>query len=284
MSDVMVTLVGNVATAVEYRESASGGRARFRFAVPSRRWDRQRDGWTDGPTSFFTVWAWRALGANLAASVAVGEPLVVHGRLRVREEEWEGKLRTSVDVDAVAAGHDLTRGTSAFRRVTRTEAQPAGHQAVATTAMAPSPFVPPAGPAAPAVPTAPTVSTIHTAPAPAVPANPMSSTGPELSTAPDAGVPDSSSAPAIPWVTSASVASPSPLDAARADPFGSGPSRPARRTSVRSPATPATPATATTGSGRKAGAATAQPAGAQAFPGDTGTVPGARGAAPAGVP
>ncbi|WP_432073263.1 single-stranded DNA-binding protein [Streptomyces wuyuanensis] len=144
MSDVMVTLVGNVATAVEYRESASGGRARFRFAVPSRRWDRQRDGWTDGPTSFFTVWAWRALGANLAASVAVGEPLVVYGRLRVREEEWEGKLRTSVDVDAVAAGHDLTRGTSAFRRVTRTEAQPTGYQAVAATAMAPPPFVPPA--------------------------------------------------------------------------------------------------------------------------------------------
>ncbi|MGW6598455.1 single-stranded DNA-binding protein [Streptomyces sp. NPDC055036] len=119
MNDTVVTVVGNVATGVEFRESATGGVARFRFAVTGRRWDRQRNGWADGPTSFYTVWAWRTLGANLAASVSVGEPLVVHGRLRVREDEREGQRRTSVEIDAVAVGHDLTRGTAAFRRVTR---------------------------------------------------------------------------------------------------------------------------------------------------------------------
>ncbi|MEV6422777.1 single-stranded DNA-binding protein [Streptomyces sp. NPDC051662] len=119
MNDTVVTVVGNVATGVEFRESATGGVARFRFAVTGRRWDRQKNGWTDGPTSFYTVWAWRTLGANLAASVSVGEPLVVHGRLRVREDEREGQRRTSVEIDAVAVGHDLTRGTAAFRRVTR---------------------------------------------------------------------------------------------------------------------------------------------------------------------
>ncbi|MFI5754633.1 single-stranded DNA-binding protein [Streptomyces sp. NPDC051569] len=119
MNDTVVTVVGNAATGVEFRESASGGVARFRFAVTGRRWDRQRECWSDGPTSFYTVWAWRTLGANLAASVSVGEPLVVHGRLRVREEEREGQRRTFVDIDAVAIGHDLARGTSAFRRVTR---------------------------------------------------------------------------------------------------------------------------------------------------------------------
>ncbi|MFJ5227488.1 single-stranded DNA-binding protein [Streptomyces sp. NPDC088400] len=119
MNDTVVTLVGNVATAVEFRESVTGGAARFRFAVTSRRWDRQRSVWTDGPTSFYTVWAWRTLGANLAASVSVGEPLVVHGRLRVREEERDGQRRASVEIDAVAVGHDLSRGTSAFRRVAR---------------------------------------------------------------------------------------------------------------------------------------------------------------------
>ncbi|MDX3849268.1 single-stranded DNA-binding protein [Streptomyces sp. AK02-01A] len=119
MNDTVVTVVGNVATGVEFRESASGGVARFRFAVTARRWDREKGEWADGPTSFYTVWAWRTLGANLAASVSVGEPLVVHGRLRVREEERGGQRRTSVDIDAVAIGHDLTRGTSAFRRVAR---------------------------------------------------------------------------------------------------------------------------------------------------------------------
>ncbi|MEU7111953.1 single-stranded DNA-binding protein [Streptomyces sp. NPDC046182] len=125
MNDTMVTLVGNVATSVEYRETPTGGVARFRFAVTARRWDRERGTWSDGHTSFYTVFAWRALGANLAASVSVGEPLVVHGRLRVREEEGEdrqeGRRRTFVDVDAMAVGHDLTRGTAAFRRVVKGE-------------------------------------------------------------------------------------------------------------------------------------------------------------------
>ncbi|MFD6364898.1 single-stranded DNA-binding protein, partial [Streptomyces roseolus] len=32
---------------------------------PARRWDRERAVWADGATSFYTVSAWRALGANL---------------------------------------------------------------------------------------------------------------------------------------------------------------------------------------------------------------------------
>ncbi|MFC9395003.1 single-stranded DNA-binding protein [Streptomyces sp. NPDC057027] len=121
MNDTTVTLVGNVATAVEYRDTVTGGVARFRFAVTARRWDRERGLWTDGNTGFYTVSAWRSLGANLAASVSVGEPLVVHGRLKVREEERDGQRKTFVDVDAVAVGHDLSRGTAAFRRAPRAE-------------------------------------------------------------------------------------------------------------------------------------------------------------------
>ncbi|MFV5992560.1 single-stranded DNA-binding protein [Streptomyces sp. NPDC056231] len=119
MNETVVTLVGNAATGVEFRETATGGMARFRFAVTARRWDREKQLWTDGHTSFYTVWAWRTLAANLAGSVSVGEPLLVHGRLKVREEERDGQRRTFVDIEAVAVGHDLTRGTAAFRRVLR---------------------------------------------------------------------------------------------------------------------------------------------------------------------
>ncbi|WP_406000810.1 single-stranded DNA-binding protein [Streptomyces sp. NBC_00829] len=131
MNDTMVTVVGNVATNVEYRESVAGGMARFRFAVTPRRWDRQSGSWTDGHTSFYTVCAWRSLAVNLAGSVSVGEPLLVHGRLKVREEERDGQRRMSVEIDAVSVGHDLARGTSAFRRVVKadpnlTAARPAG--------------------------------------------------------------------------------------------------------------------------------------------------------------
>ncbi|MGW0545813.1 single-stranded DNA-binding protein [Streptomyces altiplanensis] len=119
MSDTWVTLVGNAATGVDYRDSAAGGVARFRFAVTARYWDRQKESWADGHSSFYTVWARRSLAANLAGSLSVGEPLLVHGRLRIRDEEKGGQRRFSADIEALTVGHDMTRGTSAFRRVVK---------------------------------------------------------------------------------------------------------------------------------------------------------------------
>jgi single-strand DNA-binding protein len=121
MNETMVCAVGNVATQPVYRELASGPSARFRLAVTSRYWDREKNTWTDGHTNFFTVWANRQLATNAAASLAVGDPVVVHGRLKVRAEVREGQNWTSADLDAVAIGHDLARGTSAFRRASRPE-------------------------------------------------------------------------------------------------------------------------------------------------------------------
>ncbi|MFL4492781.1 single-stranded DNA-binding protein [Streptomyces sp. VTCC 41912] len=133
MNDTMVTLVGNVATAVEHRETAAGvSVARFRMAASSRRWDKARECWTDGETSFYTVRSWRALADNVAASVAVGEPVVVQGRLRLREGERPpekgGQRWFAAEVDALAIGHDLARGTSAFRRVLKTSKATEGTQ------------------------------------------------------------------------------------------------------------------------------------------------------------
>ncbi|UQA95358.1 single-stranded DNA-binding protein [Streptomyces halobius] len=138
MNDTMVTLVGNAATAVEHRQTTAGVPvARFRMAATSRRFDRTRECWTDAETSFYTVRSWRALADNVAASVAVGEPLVVHGRLRVREGEQSpergGQRWFAAEVDAVAIGHDLSRGTAAFRRVTWARSVPLPPQSAAAT-------------------------------------------------------------------------------------------------------------------------------------------------------
>ncbi|MBD9731135.1 single-stranded DNA-binding protein [Streptomyces sp. H28] len=117
MNETMVCAVGNVATSPVYRELASGPSARFRLAVTARYWDREKGMWTDGHTNFFTVWANRQLATNAAASLSVGEPVVVQGRLKVRTEQRDGQQgRVSADIDAVTIGHDLARGTSAFRR------------------------------------------------------------------------------------------------------------------------------------------------------------------------
>ncbi|MFF9173917.1 single-stranded DNA-binding protein [Streptomyces sp. NPDC003236] len=122
MNETVVCVVGNVATPPLYRETAAGPSARFRLAVTARYWDREKSAWTDGHTNFFTVWANRQLAVNVAASVEVGQPVVVQGRLKVRTELRDGQQgRTSADIDAVAVGHDLARGTALFRRAVRQE-------------------------------------------------------------------------------------------------------------------------------------------------------------------
>lgn len=120
MNETTLCVVGNVATRPVSKETALGTSARFRLAVTARYWDREKNEWTDGHTNFFTVWARRTLAANVTSSVSVGDPVVVQGRLRVRTERTEeGESRTWADIDATAVGHDLARGTSAFRRNAR---------------------------------------------------------------------------------------------------------------------------------------------------------------------
>ncbi|WP_320782757.1 single-stranded DNA-binding protein [Streptomyces sp. CRN 30] len=121
MNETTVCVVGNVATRPVYREPASGPSLRFRLAVTARYRDREKNAWTDGHTNFFTVWANRQLAANASASLEVGDPVVVQGRLKVRSDVREGQSWTSAEIDAVAVGHDMARGTSAFRRASRPE-------------------------------------------------------------------------------------------------------------------------------------------------------------------
>jgi single-strand DNA-binding protein len=122
MNETMVCAVGNVATQPMYRDLATGPSARFRLAVTARYFDREKNVWTDGHTNFFTVWANRQLATNVAASLSVGDPVVVQGRLKVRTEVREGQSNwSSADIDAVSIGHDLARGTSAFRRANKQE-------------------------------------------------------------------------------------------------------------------------------------------------------------------
>ncbi|MFI6205143.1 single-stranded DNA-binding protein [Streptomyces sp. NPDC051041] len=121
MNETIICAVGNVATQPVYRELAGGPSARFRLAVTPRYLNREKNVWTDGHTNFFTVWAGRQLAVNAAASLNLGDPVVVQGRLKVRTDAREGQNWLSAEIDAMAIGHDLARGTSAFRRVNKPE-------------------------------------------------------------------------------------------------------------------------------------------------------------------
>ncbi|SFF49115.1 single-strand DNA-binding protein [Actinacidiphila alni] len=136
MNETVVTVVGNVATEPEFQQTATGvGVTRFRLATTARRWDAERGAWTDGATSFYTVRAWRTLAGHVKESVGLGEPLVVQGRLRICEEDHDGRRFVTADLDAVALGHDLSRGVARFSRTSA--ALPAATAAAATGVAAP---------------------------------------------------------------------------------------------------------------------------------------------------
>jgi len=122
MNGAVVTVAGNTATDVRLDATSSGVPvAEFRLGATERWFDRRRQEWTDGPSSFYTVRAFRGLAENVVSSVSKGDPLLVTGRLRVAERDrGEGRGRyVAVEIDATSIGHDLARGTSVFRRTVR---------------------------------------------------------------------------------------------------------------------------------------------------------------------
>ena len=130
MNESMVTFQGWLGGDVRTQQAGSATVARFRVASTPRRLNRSTGEWHDGPTQWYSVSAWRALGDHCATSLRRGDPVVVHGRLT--QSSWvnqEGVEMTSLEVDASFVGHDLNRGTSDF---TRSGGRPAAEAPTAT--------------------------------------------------------------------------------------------------------------------------------------------------------
>lgn len=88
----------------------------FRVVVQQRRFDRVNQLWMDGESTFFAVSCWRNLALNVVQSVRKGDPVVIQGKLRVRDWKTDEKSGTSVEIEASHIGPDLNRGTAEFRR------------------------------------------------------------------------------------------------------------------------------------------------------------------------
>jgi len=128
MHETMITVVGNLVDDPKLRTTESGVEVTsFRVASTSRRLDRETNRWVDYGQLFLGVSCWRSLGVNVVASLRKGDPVVVSGRLFTRQYERDGQLRSSYEMDAVAVGPDLARGTATFQRAR--PALPATHAA-----------------------------------------------------------------------------------------------------------------------------------------------------------
>jgi single-strand DNA-binding protein len=119
MFETNIVVVGNVLTTPEWRRTANTGAlvATFRIASTARRMDRESGRWVDGDSLRLRVSCWRKLAEGVSASIMVGDPVVVMGRLFSRDwTDGEGNPRMSYEMEASAVGHDLSRGKAKFFR------------------------------------------------------------------------------------------------------------------------------------------------------------------------
>ena len=118
LNDAHISLTGYVATQPVTRIVNSGAtNTSMRVAWTPRRQDRVTGEWADGNTSYVTVICWRKLATHAAMSLRKGDPVVVRGRLSIRNyDDKNGLSRTAVEVEASTVGHDLSRGVAMFQR------------------------------------------------------------------------------------------------------------------------------------------------------------------------
>lgn len=119
-----ITVIGNVATVPERRQTGSGVPvARFRLATSQRHRD-DSGAWVDGHTNFYSVSAYRQLAEHALASLQRGQRVIVTGAFKVRSWEVGDKKGTEAEIDADALGPDLQWGTSVFTSLKREVASP----------------------------------------------------------------------------------------------------------------------------------------------------------------
>ena len=119
--EALVQMTGHVGTEVDIR--GNGSVTAFRLASTPR--VRGKDGeYSDGNTTWIDVTCFRSLAAHVATSVRKGDPVIVLGKLRTSVWTKDGQTRERLQLEAETVGHDLSRGTAAFRKSTRLSVEP----------------------------------------------------------------------------------------------------------------------------------------------------------------
>ncbi len=141
VNETMVTVTGNIAGEVTSRRVGADEHllVSFRVASSERRWDKASGEWVDGDRFSASVSCWRRLAEGVLTSLVKGDPVVVSGRLSVREYEVNGERRFSTEIAAVSVGPDLARSSARVTRRRLAVVEPAG-EARTEDATAADPF------------------------------------------------------------------------------------------------------------------------------------------------
>jgi single-strand DNA-binding protein len=121
-NDIDITVAGWVGSDPRHYPGQDGQVpfTQVRVARTRRSYDRAHDTYVDAGTDWFTVKVFRDAATNVAESLRRGDPVVVHGHLRL--DEWiaaDGQERTTATLVATAIGHNLALGTTRFVRTVR---------------------------------------------------------------------------------------------------------------------------------------------------------------------
>lgn len=125
MYETYLTVVGTIVSKPDKRRTLDGTSiVSFRMASNERRMDRATGEWGAGDSLYVGVTCWRGLADNAHATLLLGDPVIVRGRLLTREfEDREGRRRSVIELEATAVGPNLLRATANVVRLPRSDPQ-----------------------------------------------------------------------------------------------------------------------------------------------------------------
>ncbi|WHT20750.1 single-stranded DNA-binding protein [Crossiella sp. CA-258035] len=149
-----VTVIGRINSEIRVRHTASNARvAGFRLVSRSRRYDKDRQEWTNGDSLSVWVSCFDQIATGVTATLRRGDQILVHGAMSTREyDATDGTRRYSTELRAEAIGPNLRHCTADVLRPPEFDQYLYADQSFATPAPAPrtpEPIPPPLPPPQP---------------------------------------------------------------------------------------------------------------------------------------
>ena len=118
MAQTMLTITGRVSQPPKVCHSKTSG-APFgvvSVAVNNQRYDKEKEKWVDTDTTFYDLVCFGSLGANMVATLSVGDPVVAMGRFKVAAWEGAGYKSQTPTLNVEHIGPDLRFGHASYSK------------------------------------------------------------------------------------------------------------------------------------------------------------------------